>query len=238
MMTTSGQHHQVIHIRSSTSVTQGTSEQVSSPRGGGPDPKPQHNTPLPCAPPPAGAPLWSRADVRVGDESQAIAVKGLRCPLGCPRSDLGRLRMITHRSGTMPALACAGHSPPGHKGPVLLLIREPPRLRQGRRIPKRYVGAGGRGGLRAQLFEPHARAGGAGCGRGATSRYLPPASVAPGGGCVAARRAAPPLPHAGGIVHVRACVHACVRACMRAVRALMILPQVHLRKPCYDFYFL
>ena len=28
------------------------------------------------------------------------------------------------------------------------------------------------------------------------------------------------------------CVRACVRACMRAVRALMILLQVHLRKPC------
>ena len=37
------------------------------------------------------------------------------------------------------------------------------------------------------LFEPLDRAGGA----GVASRYLPPASVAPGGGCVVARRAAP-----------------------------------------------
>ena len=72
------------------------------------------------------------------------------------------------------------------------------------------MGAGGRGGLRTQLFEPHAWAGGA----GATSRYLPPASVAPGGGRVAARRAAPPLQRVGSIVHVRACVRASVRACI------------------------
>ena len=75
----SGYPHQVIHI----SNTQGTPEQVSSPNGRGADPKPQPNTPLPCA--------------------------GVR-------------------------------------------------------------GAGGRGGLRAQLFEPRAQAGGAGHGAGATSR--------------------------------------------------------------------
>ena len=106
----SGYPHQVIHI----SNTQGTSEQVSSPRGGGPDPKPQPNTLSPLCAHPAGALLWSRADARVGDESQGIAVKGLRCPLGYPRSDLGRLRMIAHRSGTMPrwpAPGTAGHSP-------------------------------------------------------------------------------------------------------------------------------
>ena len=62
----------------------------------------------------------------------------------------------------------------------------------------------------SQLFEPHARAGGEGRGAGATSRYLPPASVAPGGGRVAVRHAAPPPPRAGGIVHVRACVRACI----------------------------
>ena len=110
------------------------------------------------------------------------------------------------------ALACAGHSPPGRKGPVLLLVREPPRLRRGRRIPKRYVGAGGRCGLRAQLFEPHARAGGAGRGVSATSRYFPPRSVSPGGGRVATRRAAPPPPRA-----LCMCVSVCVRACCACI---------------------
>ena len=52
-----------------------------------------------------------------------------------------------------------------------------------------------------------ARAVGAGRGAGAASRYLPPASVAPGGGRVAACRAAPLPPRAGGRVRVRACAH-------------------------------
>ena len=41
------------------------------------------------------------------------------------------------------------------------------------------------------------------------------------------------------------CVHKCVCVCDKDVRSratvqrsIMILPQVHLRKPCYDFYFL
>ena len=118
----SGYPHRVIHV----SNTQGTSEQVSSPHGGGPDPKPQPNIPLPCAPPPpAGALLWSRADARVGDESQGIAVKGLRCPLGYPRSDLGRLRMIAHRSGTMPRWPAPGTVRPGTRAPSCCLLGSP-----------------------------------------------------------------------------------------------------------------
>ena len=117
----SGYPHQVIHI----SNTQGTSEQVSSPRGGGPDPKPQPNTPPPLCAPPAGALLWSRADARVGDESQGIAVKGLRCPLGYPRSDLGRLRMIAHRSGTMPRWPARGTVRPGARAPSCCSLGSP-----------------------------------------------------------------------------------------------------------------
>ena len=83
----SGYPHQVIHI----SNTQGTPEQVSSPSGRGADPKPNPTPPSPVRPP-AGAPLQSGADARVGDESQGIAVKGLRCPLGYPRSNLGHMR--------------------------------------------------------------------------------------------------------------------------------------------------
>ena len=86
----SGYAHQVIHI----SNTQGTPEQVSSLCGGGADPKPQPNTPLPCAPPWLGPRSGAGQMPELEDESQGIAVKGLRCPIGYPRSDLGRLRMI------------------------------------------------------------------------------------------------------------------------------------------------
>ena len=56
------------------------------------------------------------------------------------------------------------------------------------------------------LFEPRARAGGAGHSVGAATRYLLPASVAPGGGHLVVRRV-PPLPLCvGGIVRVRASV--------------------------------
>ena len=184
----SGYPHQVIHI----SNTQGTPEQVSSPRGGGADPKPQPNTTLPCAPPRLGPRSGAGQMPESGDESQGITVKGLRCPLGYPRSDLGRLQMIARRTGTMPR--CHTRAPScGSLGST--------HLRRGRRIPKKVRGGGGQGDRGAQLFEPRARAGGV----GATSRYLLPASVAPGGGHS--------VPCAGAIVHVRVCTCVHVRAC-------------------------
>ena len=137
-------------------------------------------------------------------------MKGLRCPLGYPHSDLCHLRMIARQTGTMPHWPAPGTVRPGARAPSCGSLGSPP-PEAGRRIPKRYLGAGGGGGLRAQLFEPRAWAGGAGRSAGPTSRYLPPASAAPGGGRAAARRAAH-LP--------RACMRACV-----CVRAVMILPR-------------
>ena len=37
---------------------------------------------------------------------------------------------------------------------------------------------------------------------------------------------------------VKCTMHKCERLCWCTVFTVMILPQVHLRKPCYDFYFL
>ena len=125
MMTTSGQHHQVIHIRSSTSVTHKVHQNRLAARvGEGPTLSP-NPTPSPLCAPPSGAPLWSRADARVGDESQGIAVKGLRCPLGYPRSDLGRLRMIAHRSGKMPRWPVPGTVRPGTRAPSCCSLGSP-----------------------------------------------------------------------------------------------------------------
>ena len=125
----SGYPHQVIHI----SNTQGTPEQVSSPRGRGADPKPQHPPPL-CAPrlgPRSGAGQMPDS----GDASQGIAVNRLRCPLGYPSSDLGRLRMIARRTGMMPRWPAPGTVCPGTRALSCGSL--------GSRIPERYVGAGG-----------------------------------------------------------------------------------------------
>ena len=149
-----------------------------------------------------------------GDESQGIAVKGLHCPLGYPRSDLGRLRMIARRTGTMPRWPAPGTvrqrwpAPgtvrPGTRAPSCgSLGSHPPEVRAP--YPKKV-----RGGRRAR--RPSGTAlltSRPGWRRGEASMYLPKASVAPGGGRVTARRAAPLSPRAGGIVHVRVCLHAC-----------------------------
>ena len=109
----------------------------------GPTLSPNPTPPSPVRPP-AGAPLQSRADARVGDESQGIAVKGLRCPLGYPRSNLGHLGMIAHRNGTMPRWPAPGTVRPGARAPSCGSLGSPP-PEAGVPYPKKV-----RGGRRAR----------------------------------------------------------------------------------------
>ena len=116
----SGYPHQVIHM----SNTQGTPEQVSSPRGRGADSKPQPNTPSPVRPP-AGAPLRSMADARVGGRISRDCSEGTALPTRIPPLRLGSSANDRTPNWNNAVLSCARHSPPGHKGPVLWLVREP-----------------------------------------------------------------------------------------------------------------
>ena len=97
--------------------------------GEGPTLSPNPTPPSPVRPP-AGAPLQSRADARVGDESQDT-------PTRIPPLKLGSSGNDRTPKWNDAALACAGHSPPGRKGPVLWLVREagapyPKKVRGGR----------------------------------------------------------------------------------------------------------
>ena len=211
-MTTSGQHHQVIPIRLSTSVTHKVHQNRLAARAGeGPtlSPNPTPPSPVRCL---AGALLQSRADARVGDESQGIAVKGLRCPLGYPRSDLGHLRMIAHRNGTMPRWPAPGTVRPGARAPSCGSLGEAAFGHSSLNLAPGLAARAQPAGTSRQRALPRAVA----VSQRAVRRRF--------------RRARAAL-----CICVRACMHVCVRACVHAV---MILPQVHLRKPCYDFYFL
>ena len=111
----SGYAHQVIHI----SNTQGTPEQVSSLRGGGADPKPQPNTPLPCAPPWLGPRSGAGQMPELEDESQGDRSEGTALPNRIPPLRLGSSANDRRLNWNDAALACAKHSPPGCKGPVV-----------------------------------------------------------------------------------------------------------------------
>ena len=80
---------------------------------------------------------------RARDESQGIAVKGLRCPLGYPRSDMGHLRIIARRNGTMPRWPAPGAVRPGARAPSYGWLGSPP-PEAGAPYPKKV-----RGGWRA-----------------------------------------------------------------------------------------
>ena len=70
-----------------------------------------------------------------------------------------------------------------------------------------------------------------------TERARYPATLQPSTGVQRRRRGS----HTRSIVHWRCPYVSCVLVCFAAAReqdTVMILPQVHLRKPCYDFYFL
>ena len=198
-----------------------------SPRLGGACLRPARGPSCPCGVAPTGArspaPGLRRPQPRPGPG-------GFRRPGASPRASEER---ASGRPGGRAA----------HAGwPPRALVRQPPACatlslgpvqaasdaRARLTAPRRSVPQAGpgaelpmRGGPRGRSFAspwpapPSASA--AGRGAGAASRYLPPASVAPGGGRVAARRAAPLPPRAGGIVHVRPCVRACVHACVPCV---------------------
>ena len=208
----SGYPHQVIHI----SNTQGTSEQVSSPRGGGPDPKPQPNTPSPVRPPPSWGPALEQGRCQSRGWISGDCSEGTALPTRIPPLRLGSSANDRTPKWNDATLACAGHSPPGRKGPVLLLVREPPRLNGGAVSQKGTWGPAGEVALGHSSLNLTP-------GLAARAAAQAAAQAQPAG--TSRRRA---LPRAVAMSQravrrrlrrVRAALCMCVRACMHACRA-------------------